>query len=147
MRIKSAVAAVLLAGPALATEPLTAIDWLNKPQPRSQLPGTVLLEPPVTGTAALPQVSVTPLEALRPPAGLVPASATGLPTDLWRGSDAGDISQLIRTVPVRRSPAMQALLFTLLLSETRAPEDGGDQILLARQIGRASCRERVCLLV
>lgn len=132
MRIKSAVAAVLLAGPALATEPLTAIDWLNKPQQRSQLPGTVLLEPPVTGTAALPQVSVTPLEALRPPAGLVPASATGLPTDLWRGSDAGDISQLIRTVPVRRSPAMQALLFTLLLSETRAPEDGGDQILLAR---------------
>lgn len=120
MRIKSAVAAVLLAGPALATEPLTAIDWLNKPQPRSELPGTVLLEPPVTGTAALPQVSVTPLEALRPPAGLVPASATGLPTDLWRGSDAGDISQLIRTVPVRRSPGdAGAAVYPLVVGNPR----------------------------
>lgn len=133
MRIKAAAAAVLLAGPGLANEPLTAIDWLDRPpQARSQLPGTVLLEPPVTGTAALPPVTVTPLEILPPPAGLVPASATGLPADLWRGSDAGAISRLIQTVPVRRSPAMQALLFTLLLSETRAPAETGDQILLAR---------------
>ncbi|KIC21228.1 hypothetical protein [Leisingera sp. ANG-Vp] len=132
MRIKAAAAGILLAGQALANEPLAAIDWLNQPQPRSDLPGTVLLEPPVTGTAALPPVSVTPLETLLPPIGLVPPSATGLPADLWRGSNAAEIAHLIETVPVRRSPAMQALLFTLLLSETRPPATAKDRILLAR---------------
>jgi len=122
----------MLAGSALANEPLAAIDWLNEPETRTQLPGTVLLEPPVTGTAALPQVSVTPLEALLPPIGLVPPSATGLPADLWRGSNAGEIAHLIESVPVRGSPAMQALLFTLLLSETRPPASANDRILLAR---------------
>ncbi|MEX0301229.1 MAG: hypothetical protein AB3N24_02285 [Leisingera sp.] len=133
MRIKAAAAAgAMLAGQALANEPLAAIDWLNQTQPRSGLPGTVLLEPPVTGTAALPPVSVTPLEILQPPVGLVPPSATGLPADLWRGSDAEKIAHLIETVPVRGSPAMQALLFTLLLSETRPPASDRDRILLAR---------------
>lgn len=122
----------MLAGNALANEPLAAIDWLSQPQPRGDLPGTVLLEPPVTGTAALPPVSVTPLETLLPPIGLVPPSSTGLPADLWRGSDASEIAYLIETVPVRGSPAMQALLFTLLLSETRPPASAGDKILLAR---------------
>ncbi|UWQ80814.1 hypothetical protein K3725_07410 [Leisingera sp. S132] len=132
MRIKAAAAGVMLAGSALANEPLAAIDWLNQPAPRVGLPGTVLLEPPVAGTAALPQISVTPLETLLPPVGLVPAAATGLPADLWRGSSADDITHLIETVPVRGSPAMQALLFTLLLSETRPPAATGDRILLAR---------------
>lgn len=116
----------------MANEPLAAIDWLSQPSARSSLPGIVLLEPPVTGTAALPDVTVTPLESLLPPAGLVPAAATGLPVDLWRGSKPADITRLISSVPVRRSPAMQALLFTLLLSESRAPSPADDQILLAR---------------
>ncbi|WP_291728840.1 hypothetical protein [Leisingera sp. F5] len=132
MRIKAAAAGVMMAGSALANEPLAAIDWLNQPQPRSGLPGTVLLEPPVAGTAAFPSVSVTPLESLVPPIGLVPASATGLPADLWRGSNADVVTRLIETVPVRGSPAMQALLFTLLLSESRPPAAAGDRILLAR---------------
>ncbi|WP_264213416.1 hypothetical protein [Leisingera thetidis] len=132
MRIKAAAAGVMLAGSAFANEPLAAIDWLNQPQPRSGLPGTVLLEPPVTGTAALPPISVTPLETLLPPVGLVPAAATGLPADLWRGSSADDVARLIESVPVRGNPAMQALLFTLLLSESRPPAATGDRILLAR---------------
>lgn len=132
MPIRTAAAGILLAGSALANEPLTAIDWLTQPPPRSSLPGTVLLEPPVAGTAALPAITVTPLESLLPPTGLVPASATGLPVDLWRGSEPTDVTRLISSVPVRRSPAMQALLFTLLLSETRAPSPADDQILLAR---------------
>ncbi|UWQ44138.1 hypothetical protein K3719_09905 [Leisingera aquaemixtae] len=132
MRIKAAAAGVLMAGSALANEPLAAIDWLNQPLPRSGLPGTVLLEPPVSGTATVPPVSVTPLEALKPPVGLVPAAATGLPPDMWRGSSADDIAQLIETVPVRGSAAMQALLFTLLLSESRPPAESSDRILLAR---------------
>ena len=132
MRIRAAAAGAVLAGSALANEPLAVIDWLNQPPARTELPGTVLLEPPVTGTAALPPVSVTPLAALQPPIGLVPPSATGLPADLWRGSRPGSIADLITTVPVRGSPAMQALLFTLLLSETRPPANAHDQILLAR---------------
>ncbi|UWQ48230.1 hypothetical protein K3720_09655 [Leisingera caerulea] len=132
MRIKAAAAGVMMAGSALANEPLAAIDWLNRPPPRSGLPGTVLLEPPVTGTAAVPPVAVTPLETLQPPVGLVPAAATGLPPDMWRGSSAEDIARLIETVPVRGSPAMQALLFTLLLSESRPPANSKDRILLAR---------------
>ncbi|MFW8592943.1 hypothetical protein [Cribrihabitans neustonicus] len=136
MRIKAALACAMMAGQALAQapaeEPLSAIGWLKEKPQRSALPGTVLLEPPVTGSAATPPVTVTPLENLPAPIGLVPPSATGLPVGLWRGSAPNEVAQLIETVPVRRSPAMQALLFTLLLSETRAPAEGGDRILLAR---------------
>ncbi|MFW8634537.1 hypothetical protein [Cribrihabitans pelagius] len=136
MRIKAALACAMVAGQALAQapadEPLAAIGWLKEKPQRSSLPGTVLLEPPVTGSAASPPVTVTPLENLPAPIGLVPPSATGLPVGLWRGSAPKDVAHLIETVPVRESPAMQALLFTLLLSETRAPAADGDRILLAR---------------
>jgi hypothetical protein len=96
------------------------------------LPSTVLLEPPVTGSAAHPQITVTPLQALLPPIGLVAPSVTGLPVDLWRGSEPAEIADLIRNVSVQGSPAMQSLLFTLLLSESRPLKAEGDVILLAR---------------
>ncbi len=113
-------------------EPLSAIDWLTDPP--QNLPGTVLLEPPVTQTGLQPDVHVTPLEALSPPLGLVSSSVTGLPVDLWQGSDPARLAELIDRVPVRSNPAMQRLLFTLLLSEARAPagSDTQDTLLLAR---------------
>lgn len=120
------------AGPGLAQAPLTVIDWLGQPDSAPPLPSTVLLEPPVTGSAAHPQITVTPLQALLPPIGLVPPSATGLPIDLWRGSSPNDIADLIRSVSVQGTPAMQSLLFTLLLSESRPLQEEGDAILLAR---------------
>ncbi|MGR3759227.1 hypothetical protein ACUXV3_03715 [Roseobacteraceae bacterium NS-SX3] len=140
MPIKQAVlaltAAAAWAGGAAAqtpsNDPLSAIGWLEQPQPRTGLPGTVLMEPPVTESAAQPPVTVAPLETLLPPTGLVPSSATGLPVDLWRGSDAATVARLLKEVPVRDSPAMQSLLFTLLLSETRPPAGSGDLVLLAR---------------
>lgn len=123
----------LVAGATAAQQPLSAIDWLNQPPPRN-LPGTVLLEPPVSNSALKPEIEVTPLDRLAPPIGLVPWRVTGLPVDLWRGSDPDDLSRLIASVPVHASPAMQTLLYTLLLSESRAPvaDEMADRLLLAR---------------
>ncbi|KUJ80878.1 hypothetical protein AVO45_07580 [Ruegeria marisrubri] len=135
MWTRAALIALWLTGPALAQQPLSAIDWLNEP-PRN-LPGTVLLEPPVTDTGARPEVEVTPLERLSPPLGLVSSSVTGLPVDLWRGSDPDHLADLILTVPVRDNPAMQRLLFTLLLSESRAPSGpGAHETLLSARLDR-----------
>ena len=116
-----------------AQAPLSVIDWLNSPSDIT-LPGTVLLEPPVTDTGLRPEVSVTPLEELSPPLGLVASSVTGLPIDLWRGSDPDRLAKLISRVPVRNLPALQTLLYTLLLSETRPPsgKQAAETLLLAR---------------
>ena len=119
MSTKHIAVALLLAGAAQAQEPLSAIEWLTEPP--ENLPGTVLLEPPVTQNGVQPQVEVTPLEALSQPLGLVSSTVTGLPVDLWQGSDPERLSELIARVPVKHNPAMQRLLFTLLLSEARAP--------------------------
>lgn len=131
-RVCALFISALCATPSLAQAPLTVIDWLGQPDSSAPLPSTVLLEPPVTGSAARPQITVTPLQALLPPIGLVSPSATGLPIDLWRGSNPADIAELIRQVSVQGNPAMQSLLFTLLLSESRPLAAKGDVILLAR---------------
>ena len=130
--LQAPLLAVLLGSSALAQSPLTIIDWLGQPDKPQNLPETVLLEPPVTKSATQPEVQVTPLQALLPPIGLVSPAATGLPLDLWAGSTPEDIANLIRSVPVRDRPALQSLLFTLLLSETRPLRESGDAILLAR---------------
>lgn len=133
MRIDYAVLAIFLPAAALAQAPLSAIEWLgeNSPQVRS---GPVLMEPPVTKTALHPQIDVQPLRKLAESVGLVPSSVTGLPEDLWRGSDPATLAALIAEVPVQDSPAMQTLLYTLLLSETRPPDGvtAEETLLLAR---------------
>ncbi len=134
MQTRAALLALFLAGTAQAQsqEPLSVIDWLTNPP--ENLPGTVLLEPPVTQTGLQPDVQVTPLEALSPPLGLVATSVTGLPVDMWQGSDPARLAQLIQRVPVKSNPALQRLLFTLLLSEARPPSgpDTRDTLLMAR---------------
>ena len=133
LRAASAILiSMLCATPGTAQAPLTVIDWLGQPDESAPLPSTVLREPPVAGSAAHPLITVTPLQALLAPIGLVAPAATGLPIDLWRGSDPGDIARLIRSVSVQNTPAMQSLLFTLLLSESRPLRAKGDVILLAR---------------
>ncbi len=135
MSTKHIAVALLLAGAAQAQEPLSAIEWLTEPP--ENLPGTVLLEPPVTQNGVQPQVEVTPLEALSQPLGLVSSTVTGLPVDLWQGSDPERLSELIARVPVKHNPAMQRLLFTLLLSEARAPAgSGAEEVLLLARLDR-----------
>lgn len=121
------------ARPGSVQVPLSVIDWLDQAAP-VQLPDIVLLEPPVADTVLSPDIEVSPLEALTPPVGLVPGTVTGLPVDLWRGSDTDRLTRLITNAPVRGSPAMRTLLFTLLLSEARGPSDpqAADALLLAR---------------
>lgn len=134
MSIRAALLALFLSGQAMAQtqQPLSAIDWLDTAT--ELLPGTVLLEPPVTDTGSQPDIQVSPLEALSPPLGLVDGSATGLPVDLWLKSDPSRLADLIAHVPVKSNPSMQRLLFTLLLTEARSPTHTAarDALLMAR---------------
>jgi len=134
-KIGAILGAAVLAGASASaqTAPLSAIEWLGQNAPALH-GGPTLLEPPVTDQALRPEIDVQPLDQSAVPLGLVPANVTGLPVDLWRGSDAAELTRLIAEAPVANSPAMQTLLFTLLLSETRPPDgaDAAERMLLAR---------------
>ncbi|MBL4768123.1 MAG: hypothetical protein JKY94_10475 [Rhodobacteraceae bacterium] len=133
MRISAVFLALALPCSALAQEPMSVIEWLSQDRPVG-LTGRVLLEPPVTGSARHSVIAVTPLEMQAQPVGLVPGSATGLPADMWEASDADTLARLIAQVQVLDTPAMQTLLYTLLLSETRPPagKKAAETMLLAR---------------
>lgn len=119
-----------------AAQPLSAIDWLNEqsslPLPQIR-PGEVvpadplpLTEPAVTQTAVIPDVTVTPLDRAGLDAvGLLPASVSGLPIGLWRGSQTAELVRLLDQPARAGLPAMQALLYTVLLAEADAPSDAG----------------------
>ncbi|WP_235851688.1 hypothetical protein [Litorivita pollutaquae] len=139
-------AAVITAGtfgaPAQAETPLSAIDWLGAARlpvvhPPLLGPGQLPLadEPPVSHDATVPDVSVAPLDAPKPDAvGLLPTAMTGLPQDLWQNSTSHALVALLRTQKAPRLPALQDLLYTLLLAEANAPADAGNDsaLLLAR---------------
>lgn len=120
--------------------PLSVIDWLERqPAPSATTPATApaqLDEPPVAASGLAPEVTVTPLGAGSPrEIGLVPATLTGLPGDLWWGSDAALLIKKINTLPEMYLPAAQALLYTVLLAEAQAPQgqaSAGDALALAR---------------
>lgn len=123
---------------AAAQDPLSAIDWLRDAtpviQPRPQ-PQRRIDEPPVSQGASTPSVSVTPLDqAQADSVGLLPSATTGLPANLWKGSSNSTLARLLRAQDVQNLPAMQSLLYTLLLAEAEAPSDTGkgNAFLLAR---------------
>lgn len=112
--------------------PLSAIDWL------SQTP-TVTLEitpePPVAEGGTTPDIDVTELgQSSRDAVGLLPSKVTGLPNSLWQESQAQVLADLVAKMPDEPLPAMQALMYTLLLAEANPPFDAGgnDALLLAR---------------
>ncbi|MFK7751223.1 MAG: hypothetical protein AB8B51_01615 [Sedimentitalea sp.] len=122
----------LIFGPcaAFAQQPLSAIDWLGQNAPAvSAQP--IVQEPPVTQTARNSSIETSPLGVLAVPVGLVPASVTGLPSTLWQGSEPARIARLLQEVPVYDTPALQTLLYTLLLTEADT-KAGDDTVLLAR---------------
>jgi hypothetical protein len=121
--------------------PLSVIDWLGT----QAVPHTVRVRPParskqrepaVAKTALAPQVTVAPLGDGSPRAiGLVPGAVTGLPQDLWAGSEVGRLIKLMESLPEQQLPAAQSLLYTVLLAEALAPQGGsraGDALALAR---------------
>ncbi|WP_298969720.1 hypothetical protein [uncultured Roseobacter sp.] len=105
-------------------QPLSVIDWVqqNPDQPAMTSVAMPNAEPPVAHSGTVPTVAVQPLEdeAVRI-IGLVPASVTGLPQDLWRKSDPKELSATLTGLPDFRLPAAQALLFTALLTEAQGP--------------------------
>ncbi|SEP56795.1 hypothetical protein [Thalassovita taeanensis] len=126
---------------ALAGPPLSAIDWLNDPalapvvQHAAPQTGATQAEPPVTDTATSPSVDVSTLDQPAPDSvGLLSSSMTGLPVTLWQSSQAGELADLLRAQKVDDLPAMQSLLYTLLLTEAEAPQGSGpsSRFLLAR---------------
>ncbi|WP_354537339.1 hypothetical protein [Roseovarius sp. MBR-6] len=120
----SALAAVLWGGMAMAQAPLSAIDWLTEAPTVTVTPQG----PPVSEGADVPDVSVTALDAPRADAvGLLPAAVTGLPTTLWQNSTTAALTGYLNRLPERPLPALQALYYTLLLTEADPPPDTGPQ--------------------
>ncbi|MDR9485402.1 MULTISPECIES: hypothetical protein [Sediminimonas] len=118
---------------ALAQEPLSAIDWLSEHSAppitqrdldrsfeRGAHPGVQSVQPP--------DIEVLPLEVTveADAVGLVSSRVSGLPSDLWAGSDSGTLISLLRERRVARLPAMQRLLYTLLLAEAEPPKQNGN---------------------
>ena len=121
---------------ATANAPLSAIDWLSKSvampiaqPPRSPGAGDVATE------VTPPRINTTPLGAPDADAtGILPPSVTGLPQGFWGSTPTADLMRLIETAHVDALPALQDLLYTLLLAELDPPFDatGTGQLFLAR---------------
>ncbi|QPM89692.1 hypothetical protein [Pseudooceanicola algae] len=91
-------------------------------------------EVPVANSATVPTVRTLGLgETSGGTVGLLPASVTGLSPDLWQGSSSRELGRQIATLNVDGAPAMQSLLYMLLLAEAEAPaDDSGVRLLRAR---------------
>lgn len=132
-----------LAGPLSAQDsgaPLSAIDWLSHSvEPAaisSPLTGPPLPpEAPVATDAAVPDISVMPLDASAGAVrGVLPPEVTGLPVDLWTASEEDVLVGLIASLPAELVPALQDLTVTLMLAEAAPPASAPPQgpLFLAR---------------
>ena len=134
-RIDGAVlglAALWLAGAARAEEPLSAIDWLSRsvaepPVAVAPLPGGT---DPGAGAITVAPIAGTNIDAV----GLLPPGAAGLPPELWGTTPTADLARHIRAERIDTLPAIQGLLYGLLLAELQPPadSDGSGTLFLAR---------------
>ncbi|WP_407496547.1 hypothetical protein [Pseudooceanicola sp. MF1-13] len=130
---------------------MSAIDWLDRPENLAALPARPVTPPeatpalpvtpppgfeaPVADQVVTPEVTMQPLDAPQPGAvGLLPRSVTGLPASLWEKSLAASLVRRLRGTDLVSIPAMQSLMYTLLLTEADPPvqSPGGISFLLAR---------------
>ena len=84
---------------------------------------------------ALPEIEVTKLDDVpRSAVGLLPPTVTGFPASMWKESQADDLVRLLRELGSPTSPAVQKLLFQMLLAEAEAPLslDGTEEFLSER---------------
>lgn len=126
------------AGGAGGAEPLSAIDWLSRSvatptalAPRPAVPA----EPPVTSGVTSAPITVTPIDGPSLDSlGLSSVARTGLPRDLWGTTAPAELARMIRAERVDTLPAIQSLLYTLLLAELDPPADANGQgtLFLAR---------------
>ena len=140
MAIKAILAGAVLglgSGASLAQAPSSAIDWLSDSvasETQSSAESTTG-EAAVTGSAGVENITVTALEDVSTDAvGLLPASVTGLPGNLWGSTPSAELAGLFGTLETGLLPAMQDLLITLLLAELDPPADSdpSGQLFLAR---------------
>jgi len=110
-----------------ADEPLSAIDWLSKSVATpADLPRAPLLpgEMPAGGAIMSGPITMQPLGAPGLDSlGLVPAERAGLPRDLWGKSASSDLARLLRAEQPDTLPAIQSLLYSLLIAELDPPTD------------------------
>ncbi len=118
-------------------EPLSAIDWLSQSvaEPATRLTPD---EDPVADSAAIPTITVTPLDSKLPDAvGLLSPAATGLPATLWSASSTEVLTTLIAAERADPLPAIQELVRDLMLARADPPADAGlDGALLLARVDR-----------
>ena len=121
---------ILPVGAFAQSEPLSAIEWLSR-----SVETAPVFEPPVTDSAEVPTISVTPLDrASKDPVGLLPGQVTGLPRTLWSASDEAVLVDLVRAESTDMLPALQEFLKVMLLAEADPPQgaSGDGALFLAR---------------
>lgn len=97
--------------------------------------GAPLDEPPVTSNPMPGTITTRPLDAKTlDTIGLLPARSTGLPRGLWGATPDADLIRMVRAERAEALPAVQSLLYTLLMAELDPPEDasGDGGLFLAR---------------
>ena len=138
MRISIIVTLFLFPHFGNAETPLSAINWLNKTQRETSNSASTFefeQEPATANKATAPKVAVSSLTETRVDAvGLLPTNVTGFPLNIWHESASSDLVNLLNDLDVSNNPAIQSLLFKLLLAEGHAPYDSDDsyEFLLAR---------------
>ena len=121
-----ATALIVAAAELRAEAPLSAIDWLSQSvaTPAALPRPAPLNEPPITKGAAPRTISMAPLggpdvDAL----GLISAQRAGLPRNLWGATSSAELARLLRAEQPDTLPAVQALLYSLLIAELAPPAD------------------------
>lgn len=123
-----ALAAGLLALPALAQAPISAIGWLSEsiknPPPFEIAPE----QPPLVPTLSLEVAEKKYLMGVSPDAiGLLAPSVTGFPANMWGDMSVREVANILRIFPEQGTPEGRALFRRILLAQANPPH--GDQQL------------------
>jgi hypothetical protein len=127
---------IAAAGAVSADAPLSAIDWLSQSVAEPPLP-VAMPVPPGLATGQKPDVTIA-VTSLDGPSldglGLLPVARTGFPRNLWGVTPSDDLIRMLKAERSDTLPAMQALLYKILLAELAPPADsaGRGQFFLAR---------------
>ena len=111
--------------------PLSAIDWLTE----SLTSPPVSLSNETPSSTSIDDISVEVLaDRLRDGLGVLSPEVSGLPFELWRGLESGEVARLINGFDYGGVPAAQKLFQRVLLSETDVPLGSGNDnhVLIAR---------------
>ena len=122
--------APLLAGHAVAQQPLSAIEWLNDPAAQqADLPEGYRLHDDIADSGAVETIEITELGGnTATGVGMLPLHVAGLPATVWSGADPDDIERRLAGLPLGLLPTANDILDRLLLAQ--APSS--DEILLIR---------------